>query len=213
MARISVELVAPVPLEPLRVEATRSTVSGRVAHVHASLQAGDKTVALAKALLLRGAELPEPSWASDDPPVVLPPPETIERPPRFASAAAVTYHRDAVEHRLTSGSFAGVGDATSWMRLLEPLVEGEATSALCRVLAAADFGSGISSIYELKTGIGLINADLTVALVRPQVGEWTKLTSTSRVNQHGTGLAVTQLGDEAGNIGIATQSLLGLRFG
>ncbi len=213
LARISVELVAPVPLEPLTVDASRSQVSRRVAHVHASIHVGDKTVATAKALALRGAELPAPGWRPDEPVPVIPSAASIERPPPFASVAPVMYHRDAVEHRMTHGSVSRVGDATSWVRLNEPLIEGEATSAVCRVLAAADFGSGISFIYEPGSEVGLVNADLTVAFTRAPIGEWTRLTSQSRVNAAGTGLAVTQLADQTGYLGVATQSLLGIHIG
>lgn len=211
LTRINVELVRPVPLEPLVAVVRREQVSRRVTHVHAALEHNGRVVATSTALALHGATLPPPAWvpAPDAPEV--PGPDMRIVAPVFASGdLPVSYHRDAVEHRMTSGAFDRPGPATSWIRLLEPLIEGEATSSLCRLLAAADFGSGISGIYGPDAGVGLINADLTVALSRPPIGEWTCVAGTSRANSQGTGLAVSELGDEAGYVGVATQSLLGI---
>lgn len=212
LSRVSVDLLAPVPLVPLSISATRTAVSRRVTHFHGSLQADGLTVATVRALALRRTELPPPGWTPDETAPTLPSPDIAKRAPSFVSAVPISYHRDAVEHRTTHGIFGEVGEATSWVRLIEPLVEGEDTSTWCRVLAAADFGSGISSIYDFGGDVGLVNADLMVSLARPARGEWIRLSSVSRVNDQGTGLAVTQLADQTGYIGVATQSLLGLHL-
>jgi hypothetical protein len=212
VARISVELVKPVPLEPVRVTAERLAVSRRVTHVDAHIRSGGTTVARSTSVVLRTGELPEPRWRPQpDPAWSVAPPEAIVRPPGFGVAEATTFHQDAVEHRVTSGGFGEAGPATSWVRMLYPVVEGEPTSPLCTVLAAADFGSGISSVFWQTDGTGLINADLTLALTRPPVGEWVRLQSQTTVGP-GIGLAVTQLGDHLGPIGVGTQSLLGIRY-
>lgn len=213
LARISIELIRPVPLEPLTVQSSRSSVSRRVNHIHGSLRVGDKEVARSMALVLTGAPLPPPHWTPEETAVGVPGPEMVSVPPAFGVAGVpITYHQHAIEHRLTAGGFGDAGPATVWMHLLEPLVEGEATSELCRLMAAVDFGSGISTIYSQDHGVGLINADLTVALSRPPRGEWTRLSSVTRVNDNGTGMAVTEIGDEDGYVGVATQSLLGITF-
>ena len=211
LTRINVELVRPIPLEPLATLVRRERLSRRVTHLHAALEHNGLVVATATALVLLGATLPPPAWEPEPDELVVPGPVMRIVAPVFASGdLPVTYHRDAVEHRMTRGAFERPGPATSWIRLLEPLVEGEATSSLCRLLAAADFGSGISGIYGPDAGVGLFNADLTVALARPPIGEWIRVAGTSRANSQGTGLAVSELGDEAGYVGVATQSLLGI---
>ncbi len=215
VARISVELVRPVPLDALTIEARRTPVSRRVAHIDADLRRGETTVATCRALVLAHTPLPTPVWAPDGPGPdwSVPPPETRVDPPSWASGTLpVTYHQHAVEHRMTRGTFGRPGPATSWVRLLVPLVAGEETSPLCRVMATADFGSGISSIFEPEQRAGLINADLTVALVRPPQGEWTVVQSETQAGPDGTGLCVSELGDEHGPIGVGTQTLLGLTF-
>ncbi len=212
VARISVELVKPVPLEPLAVAARRVPVSRRVAHIEAEIRRDDAVVASSTALVLRSGDLPEPRWRPEpDPAWAVAAPDAVVRPPGFGVSEAVTYHQSAVEHRITRGGFAEAGAATSWVQLLHPLVEGEPTSPLCSLLSVADFGSGISSVYWESDGVGLINADLTIALSRPPVGSWFRIESETTVGP-GMGLATTRIGDELGPVGVGTQSLVGISF-
>jgi hypothetical protein len=211
IARIAVELVRPVPLVPLRPRATTEVVSRRVSQVVAELVADELVVARSRAVVLHVepvGEIDEPA-ASD-----LPGPEAEVRAPSWASGdGATVYHRDAVEHRFVAGSFLNPGPATDWIRLRVPLVAGEETSGLCRVLAAADFGSGISAVFGAASTVGLINADLVVALHREPVGEWVRIDAETRLGPEGIGLCTTTLSDQRGLIGTATQSLMPLRVG
>ena len=214
MARLTIELERPVPLTPLTAAASRRDVSRRVAHVDITLTTGDGVVVSARALVLRRSDLPEPAWAPDPTPAQVLADEYRADVPAWASGEVpYTYHQHAVEHRMPPGSaFTTPGPATSWIRLLYPLVAGEETSGLCRVLAAADFGSGISAIYRDVHRVGLINADLTVALHRLPNDEWVRVDATTTLDPSGSALCVTRLGDQQGDLGIATQSLLGLRL-
>ncbi len=215
VARVTVELIRPVPLVALRVEAERTGVSRRVAHVEARITVADAgprdgtVVATARGLLLAESDLPEPGHRVDEAEALLGP-EAAVAAPAWASGTEVTaYHKDAVEHRVVSGGFATPGPADQWVRLLGPVVEGEAPTPLQRVLAAADFGSGVSAIFDADSGVGLINADLTVAVHRPLIGEWVRLQAVTRVGPSGIGLGTTILSDEQGPVGTAIQSLLG----
>ena len=211
IARISVELVKPVPLTPLTTGASRTGVSRRVAHGFAELRSGDTIVATAQALLLATAELPEPGWRP-----VTPPRRVVDgvpsEAPSWVADASTAFHRDAVEHRVIEGGFGSPGSAIEWIRLRQPVVQGEQPSPLQRVAAAADIASGISAIYDAAAGVGLINADLTIALHRPLVGEWVGIDAVTHVGADGIGLCINRLFDEHGTIGNATQSLIGLSF-
>jgi hypothetical protein len=206
IARVGVELVRPVPLVPLRVSARTEAASRRVTHVEAELAADGEVVARSRALVLHVADL-EP--IQEPGPGDMPGPGAEGPAPGgvFDSDVPV-YHRDAIEHRFVSGSFGEAGPAVDWLRLLVPLVAGEDTSGLCRVLALADFGSGISSVFGEGSTIGLINADLTVALHRHPVGEWVRLQAATRLGGAGVGLCTTAVADADGPVGVATQSLL-----
>ena len=215
LAHIEVELVAPVPLTPLYVTAERVQVSGRVHRVHALMYAGGSDQALvarSNALVLRASDIADPEWAPATTLAVDPPSEDhLVESPRWANGDVTTYHRNAVEHRFTGGDFRIPGPAVDWQRLRGPVIEGQEPSPLERVLAAADFGSGISAVYGATSGFGLINANLCVSLVRPLEGEWVSLDAVTHVGP-ASGLGITTLGDTRGQIGIATQSLLGYRM-
>jgi hypothetical protein len=209
VARISVELVRPVPLARLTASAERTTVSRRVAHATAELVADGTVVATARALLLATADLPEPGWRPVEQEYRLDDGEDVT-PPTWVSGDNAAFHRDGLDHRVVRGDFATPGAAVEWVRLRQPLVAGEDTSPLCRVATAADIASGISNIYDFTAGVGLINADLTIALYRPLVGEWVGIDAVTRVGPDGIGLCTNRLFDEGGTIGSSTQSLIGL---
>jgi hypothetical protein len=160
------------------------------------------------ALRLRRAAVPMPA---DLPAAAPPPPPHGGRdslPPWSAFVAERAFHSDAVEHRFVAGSFASPGPVTDWIRLRVPLIEGEATSPLCRVAAAADFGNGVSWVLNRVDGYRFINPDLTVYLHRYPAGEWVCLDAVTRPEPLGVGLAESLLSDERGPIGRAVQSLL-----
>jgi hypothetical protein len=117
-----------------------------------------------------------------------------------------------VEHRFVTGGFEVSGPATSWLRLIYPVVDGEPTTGLCQLLAVADFGSAISQRVLPDLALGMINVDVSVTLGRAPLGPWIGLDSVSGVNQDGVGLAVTELRDRAGRLGVATSSQLAHTF-
>ena len=111
IARITIELVRPVPIEPLLVDVQRSGVSRRVAGVNATLVHDGGIVARSTALVLRKSHLPEPRWTPErDPSWAVPSPESTIQPPSFVhDNGGITYHQHAVEHRMTRGSFGEAG--------------------------------------------------------------------------------------------------------
>ncbi len=213
LSHVEVELLRPVPLEPLVGVVERRRVSRRVHRVISTLLVHGEPVARANALVLATMELPAPGWQPDKEPATSPPsPDSRVEPPRWASGAGTTYHRNAMEHRFTAGTFREPGPAVDWQRLRLGVVDGQETTGLQRLAASADFGSGISAVYQPDSGIGLINANLTLSIFRVPEGEWISLDAVTHVGDEGTGLAVTMLGDVRGRVGIATQSLLGYRI-
>ena len=119
----------------------------------------------------------------------------------------VMFARQGVEHRVVRGRFEDAGPATDWLRLAVDMVDGRPATPLERVVAAADFGNGISKWFEMDEVL-FLNPDLTINLHRLPVGEWVCLDAVTRVGPEGIGLAESLLFDEEGPIGRATQSLL-----
>ena len=205
VARLTVELLRPVPIRPLTVE-TRTLRPGRkVQWLEATLRADDTVVARATALRLRvdsGLALPVPD---PGPLAIAPPAEGSPYAIEFPTASVGFWQ--AVELRVAAGSFADVGAATIWFRLAVPVVLGEEPTPLQRVAVAADFGNGVSNALERGRYL-FINPDLTIYLHRLPVGEWVALEARTHAEAGGVGLAESALHDERGRIGRSLQSLL-----
>jgi hypothetical protein len=208
-ARATVELLRPVPLAPLAVTVRPIRPGRKVRLVGAELATEGGTVAATATLLgIRQEDTAVPAAAGGP----TPPPafDSVESVGRDAVSVSVDYdafHNIGVEHRFVRGSFVEEGAATDWIRLAVPVVAGEPTTPLQRVLGAADFGNGISRVARFEELI-FINPDLTVHLHRLPVGEWVCLDAASVLERHGVGLAQSELWDPQGRIGRSLQSLL-----
>jgi hypothetical protein len=208
VARLTIELLRPVPIAPLEVRTRFVRPGKKVQIVEASLLAGDTEVARCSALRMRRHAVPLPA---ELPTVAAPPGPGGGRdslPPWSAQVGYRAFHNEGVEHRFVAGSFLEAGPSTDWIRLRVPLVLGEETSPLSRVAAAADFGNGISWVLSRNDGYGFINPDLTIYLHRYPDGEWVCLDAATFVGPQGTGLAESRLFDLHGPIGRSVQGLL-----
>lgn len=205
-ARLTVELLRPVPLDELTVATTIRRPGRRFCLADATLAAADGQVVLAATL--EGIRQ-QPFDHGRVPDVPMPPgPDTGTGLSRQSLDGPVAFHNAGVEHRLVRGtSFEGPGPATDWIRLNAPLVADRETSPLERVVAAADFGNGVSRLFDMEEAL-FVNPDLTVHLHRLPVGEWVCLDAVTHVGPHGVGLAESMLFDERGPLGRATQLLL-----
>jgi hypothetical protein len=202
VARVTFEIVRPLPIAELRV-AARPLRGGRsVERVEATLLAGEAEVMRATALRVRTADLDLPAGLVPGP--RLPGPDAGRSMPFFPTGQEVGYHT-AMDVRFVAGSFLEPGPATVWMRMRHPLVPGEAPSPLCRVLVAADSGNGVSAALDYRRW-RFINPDLTVYLMRPPAGDWVALEAATTAAA-GVGLADTTLHDEQGPVGRAAQAL------
>ena len=207
VARLTVEIMRPVPLAPLSVS-TRTLRPGRkVQLVEATMTAGDTELCRAVGLRIRTAEIDLPSFVAT-PPQAPPLPEggdAVQAPADDDQWTA--FHNQAVEMRYAVGAFERMGPATVWIRLRVPVVAGEETTPLQRVAAVADFGNGVSATLPFDSYL-FINPDLTIYLHRPAVGEWVCLDAVSYPEPNGVGLAESALSDSTGRIGRSLQSLL-----
>ena len=113
--------------------------------------------------------------------------------PFFPTGQDVGYHT-AMDYAFVSGGFLEPGPAVVWMRMRQPLVDGEPPSPLVRVLVAADSGNGVSAALDYRRFL-FINTDLTVQLVREPAGEWVCLDAVTRIGADGVGLAESVLAD------------------
>lgn len=201
IARITYDILRPVPLAPLRATATKVHVGRSVEIIEAALEANGRTVMRANALRIRAEEGAAPEHTDGR---SIGHPEAAEEnliPMRFD----VGYHT-AMETRNVEGAFHMPGPATIWFRMRHPLIDGVAVSPLDRVLIAADSGNGVSGVLSIKEYL-YINPELTVHLSRYPTTEWVCLEAKTQITSDGVGLADTLLHDEQGPIGRGTQSL------
>ena len=208
VARVTFEILRPVPIAPLRVETETIRPGRRVELIEATLAdgAGEPLVRARAWRILRGeVELPDGLTGRDGGEVAAP--GTIEPSDEFFPTGQDVGYHSAMEYRFASGSFLEPGPATTWLRMRHPLVAGEDPSPLTRVLIAADTGNGISNTLDFRRYL-FINVDLTVHLHRLPAGEWVCLDSVTLPESHGVGLTDTVLLDEGGRIGRAAQSLV-----
>jgi hypothetical protein len=207
LARMTVELVRPVPVAPLSVTARVARPGKRVQLLEAELSAGESTVARAVGLRIARAslDLPGGSVLTEQPP---PPPEGVERLTMPSERWAWTgLHNGGMDIRVVEGSFFDPGPAAAWFRLCHPVVPGEEPSPFQRAAAAGDFGNGLSQMFGMAAWM-FINPDLTVSVFREPVGEWVALRSRTYLDPNGSGMAESELYDSEGRVGRATQSLL-----
>jgi acyl-CoA thioesterase len=201
VSRMTVELLRPVPMAPLDVAVALLRPGRKVQLIQSTIVAGGLEVARAQALRIRQIDLPlEATPAVDG---MSPDPEASRKTETLGFRFGANF-----DIRVAQGSgIARPGPTAAWFRLLNSIVEGEEPSPLMRVMAAADFGNGISHELEFSEHI-FINPDLTVYLHRYPHGEWVCLDARTVLSQQGIGMAESRLYDELGLIGRSVQSLV-----
>jgi hypothetical protein len=202
--RFTVDLLSPVPLTPLRWEATTVKAGKRIAVIDSALYDGDRVAARASTLLMRSGEsieIPVDANAPADPPLPprepLPdddfaPPDGVEwRPPGFAFA---------MDYQRTAGGTGGGAPASVWMRLRCRTVAGEDATPFQWAAAAADMGSQLGGFLPFRM-YRTINADITLHLNRLPTTSWIGLDGVHRVAADAIGQTTTSMFDEAGLVG------------
>jgi hypothetical protein len=204
--RLSFDILRPVPLASLAVSARVLRPGRRVEQLEAELRAlgGDEVLMRATAWRMRVSEDDGPSTGGA--PALPPPPEAGEPsvPNFFRDEVA---YRDALEWRFTAGEWNAPGPATAWARLCRPLIAGEETTGLERLLVMADAASGISAALDWTRWL-FVNVDLGIHLARPPHGEWLGMDARTDIGPTGLGLCTSTLFDHDGAIGVSTQTLL-----
>lgn len=203
VARLTVDLMRPVPVAPLTIETEIVREGRKIQLVSIRLLADGAEVVRASALRIRIDPKEMPAIANG-PPVGLPMPELCTPPDFFATE---TPFLKGIEMRTAKGGFRIPGPAAVWYRATRPIVADAAISPLMRAVIAADFCNGTSSVFDMKDWT-FINADLTVSLGREPVGEWVLLDAETWVGPDSVGIAAARLADTHGYFGRAVQSII-----
>jgi hypothetical protein len=201
--RLAFDILAPVPVGPVRVGARQLRPGRRIELLEAVLTAGSSERPLVRltAWRMRTAAVEGTAEAS----VALPGPEESRPETAAFFTTDVAYHR-ALDWRFAHGSFNAPGPAAAWTRPLCTLVEGEPMSPLQHLLVMTDAASGISAVLDWQRAT-FANVDLTVALVRPPAGDWLGVDAVTTIGPSGAGQCFADLHDTTGRIGRSAQAL------
>jgi hypothetical protein len=205
LARLTFEILGPVPIGTVVIDARVVRPGRRVQMVEADLAVDGQARIRARGWRLRKTELELPPEAivADPPP---PPPEQASGGGFFPTGQEHGYHT-GMEARFLEGGFDKVGPGRVWLRMRYPLLAGEQPTPLQRTLIAADIGNGISSALDFRRWV-FINVDLTVQLERLPAGEWICVDAVTRPQPNGIGSSDSVLSDGEGRIGRALQTLI-----
>jgi hypothetical protein len=198
-ARLSFDILGPVPVGEVEVEASVIRPGRSVELLEATLYADGRAAVVARGWRALATSAPA---QGEDP---LPPP-LPDVPPAAPPMLDGFGYGAAVELRFAAGGWGRPGPATAWTRLRVPVIDGEEPTGLQRVLAVADSGNGISAVLSWEEWM-FINPELSVHLRREAHGEWICLDAETTVVPGGTGLARSVLSDVEGVVGHGAQSL------
>jgi hypothetical protein len=210
IARITNEFLGSIPRTPLTAEAAVIRDGRRIRLVEASLLAGGKPVAIARAWQIATSGeggIPAEGLAAEAAP---PLPDAM--PQKYFSGFRHWGYGESIEWRWVRGSYDSAGEAVVWARPRIPLVAGEPLHPLDRVLVVADSANGVSSALNPREWL-FIPPAITVTLHRYPEGDWVYLAATSTLAADGLGSALGTLGDKDGQVGSVAQPLLVTRQG
>ena len=196
--RLTVDLYRSPAMEPATVATELVRDGRRVRAVDAVIHVGGVEVARASSLFLRRSDegdVPVDDDAPRTPPFDGPGPDDL---PSFDMPNGDVPF-DIRSERETGFGAAGGGPRHVWMRERRPLVGDAEPSPFVRAALAADFASPLANMAS--AGLSYINADATLYLSRPPVGEWIAVSTGDRTIGQGVSVAQCPLYDADGPIG------------
>ncbi|MBA53280.1 MAG: hypothetical protein CMK89_02390 [Pseudomonadales bacterium] len=209
-ARLSIDLVRPVPRTPLNVTIQPVRQGKRIALLEANLMAGKNLVARATGLFVKS----EPISLPDSAPRhsgLFPGPEGIDtvsfREVLFGNSETMPPGLHTTVQLRPASELNESGKGSAWISLPVPIIEGERNSPFMLAALASDFGNGVGQL-SLGDNIGTINADVQLQLGRLPVGEWIGLDSEALLDETGVGQVLTVMHDVQGRVGQVSQTIM-----
>jgi hypothetical protein len=209
LARLTIELLRPVPMAPLVVTRKEAGGGSRVQRWDAVATSDGREVAAARAVVVRRTDLDLPPEVLDHPspfdPTAAPP---LDEPNRAAEeiigwpsfdSRAIVFDRFRVE---------GDDRIHQWIRVLTTVIEGTELSGAEVAVVAADYAQSAVFRHLPMSEWSYRNAELTVHLARAPVGPWIGMRSEALVQPVGAGWNAADLFDAHGRVGRSAATLV-----
>jgi len=202
LARLTVELLRPVPLGLCTLQVRLIRPGRTVDRLHGTLSVDGRTCLEARGLRIRRSSLDTAASPVLGP---WPAPEGLDDFVFPFFSHDVGYHR-AVQLRVAQGRW-GTTPIGVWARCVVPLVAGRESTALERLLILADAQSGMGVPLD-PARYTFVNPDLSVLVEREPVGDWLGFDVRSAAARDGTGLSESAIRDRTGAVGRSGQLLV-----
>ncbi|RDI53934.1 thioesterase family protein [Nocardia mexicana] len=202
VARLTTEILGPIPVAEIDVRAWIERPGRRIELVAAELVARQadgtrRTVASARAWRITTSDTAAVAQSAEPP---LPPVPEAGADSEIPAGWDVGYAK-TIDLRVIGGAGRRV-----WVRPRTVVVDDEPMSPLVRTLSVADIANGVGAQLD-PAEWSFLNTDLTVDLFRLPEGEWIGLDAQTSLGPDGIGLCSTVLHDERGALGRALQTL------
>ncbi len=214
VARLTVDILKPVPMAPLVLEADFIRQGRRLAVIDATLARDDDgaPVAIARAVALK--EHPNQAPLFNPPAGPVPGPEDL---PDHELVSAARRESGPPGFHLTIHMRHGpsLENTITWFTWSQDLVADEPVSPAQRCAALCDLTTVASGRLRLSAPgtwdntqrFDMLNTDTTVHQFRPPVGEWFGFSDSFIADHHGIGVAEVTLYDIRGCLGRCVQSM------
>lgn len=210
VTRVTMDLMRPVPKAPMTVHSQVARDGARLKVIEVEVRHNGKPVCRASAALVKTQHVTLPDYA--------PVPHAPPPGPDGLVAVDIQAMLDSKGLPIPQGLHSRVevraremwmerGRNMSWLRLPFTVMQGEPLTPFTRVCTACDLGNGVAQL-NIGNGVGMINADVTLALYRLPEGEWIGFESEAQVQPTGTGIVHSTLYDARGSIGYVVQSVM-----
>jgi hypothetical protein len=211
VARITVDLLKPVPFAPLKGSARVLRAGGRLRQGEAELTCDGKLVARASGLFLAPSDGPACVHGA----TALPPPGDVESTGMFRVAKEPTRHPSYQHYCDMRWVTARVAPRPAlWVTPPTVFIEDEPCTDLVRCVAAADLVAGLAELTrrsQTPESPVAINSDLNLTFAGEPRGAAFGLRLTQLAADAGVGFAHAELFDEGGFRGTVTQTRVGNR--
>ncbi|MGB3771865.1 MAG: thioesterase family protein [Rhodococcus sp. (in: high G+C Gram-positive bacteria)] len=207
LARMTMDILGPVPVGELAVRARLDRPGKRISMLSAELvtdMPDGSTRVVARATGWRIATSDTISATHSVDPPLRPGPDESDSGWAFPDS----WHGGFLDSLELRGArpVTETEAGSVWARPRYPVVAGETTSPVVRLFAVADIANGVAARLDPAEWT-FLNTDLTVQITREPVGEWVGVQARTTIGDDGVGLCMSTVHDASGPVGRTFQTL------